>query len=164
MRALLVLAFLLALAALAAPATAAEPNVDLGIPDIMKPEPGTKPEKPPNTEKRPKAEKPAKNERIRKRASTRGSSVIVRPAPLPPPLRYRPQPAPAIMAHPPAVPPPMLVPQTGQVLPNLPAPVGSGPNGSETYQDRAARCAHQAGVYGSQAGNRNAYVGGCINQ
>jgi hypothetical protein len=62
------------------------------------------------------------------------------------------------------VPPPIVVPQTGQVLPNLPTVQGSGPRGAETYQDRAARCAHQAGVYGSAAGDRNAYVGTCINQ
>ncbi|MEI8275112.1 MAG: hypothetical protein WCG00_03860 [Hyphomicrobiales bacterium] len=36
--------------------------------------------------------------------------------------------------------------------------------GAETGQDRASRCAHQAGVYGQAAGNREAYVGGCINQ
>ena len=36
--------------------------------------------------------------------------------------------------------------------------------GVETYQDRAARCAHQAGVYGQAAGDRNAYIGSCINQ
>ena len=63
-----------------------------------------------------------------------------------------------------AVPPPIVVPETGRVLPNLPAPSGSGPNGAETYQDRAARCAHQAGVYGQAAGNPSAYVGSCINQ
>jgi hypothetical protein len=63
-----------------------------------------------------------------------------------------------------AVPPPIVVPRTGQVLPNLPTVQGSGPRGAETYQDRAARCAHQAGVYGSAAGDRNAYVGTCINQ
>jgi len=41
----------------------------------------------------------------------------------------------------------------------------SGPGGTETFQDRAARCAHQAGVYGPSAtGDRNAYIGGCINQ
>jgi hypothetical protein len=61
------------------------------------------------------------------------------------------------------VPPPMVVPQTGQVLPNLPT-IGSGPRGTETSQDRALRCSHQAGVYGPAAGDRNAYVGGCINQ
>jgi len=36
--------------------------------------------------------------------------------------------------------------------------------GVETYQDRAARCAHQAGVFGQAVGDRNAYVDSCINQ
>jgi hypothetical protein len=59
----------------------------------------------------------------------------------------------------------MYVPQTGMVLPNLPTVGGAGPGGSETSQDRAIRCAHQAGVYGSaQTGDRNAYVGSCVNQ
>ena len=62
------------------------------------------------------------------------------------------------------VPPPIVVPETGRVLPNLPTVSGSGRGGAETFQDRAARCAHQAGVYGQVAGNRNAYVGTCINQ
>jgi len=61
-------------------------------------------------------------------------------------------------------PPPLVVPQTGQVLPNLPTLAPSGPHGQETYQDRAARCAHQAGVYGPSAGDRNAYINSCINQ
>lgn len=61
-------------------------------------------------------------------------------------------------------PPPLYVPETGRILPNLPTISGSGRGGAETYQDRAARCAHQAGVYGADAGNRNAYVGSCINQ
>jgi hypothetical protein len=73
----------------------------------------------------------------------------------------RPQPAPKPRA---TVPPPLYVPQTGQMLPNLPAVAPSGPGGRETTQDRAARCAHQAGVYGQAAGDRNAYVGSCINQ
>jgi hypothetical protein len=70
-------------------------------------------------------------------------------------------------AAPPAraeVPPPIYVPETGRLLPNLPSLPGAGPGGAETGQDRALRCAHQAGVYGGQAGNREAYVGGCINQ
>jgi hypothetical protein len=62
------------------------------------------------------------------------------------------------------VPPPIVVPQTGRVLPNLPTVPGAGPGGSETFQDRAVRCAHQAGVYGQAAGDRNTYVGTCINQ
>ena len=73
----------------------------------------------------------------------------------------RPQPAPPTRAQ---VPPPLYVPQTGQVLPNLPAVAPSGPGGRETTQDRAARCAHQAGVYGPAAGDRGAYIGYCVNQ
>lgn len=62
-------------------------------------------------------------------------------------------------------PPPIVVPETGRVLPNLPTISGAGPNGSETYQDRALRCAHQAGAYGPAAtGNRGTYIGTCINQ
>jgi len=59
---------------------------------------------------------------------------------------------------------PIIVPQTGRALPNLPSVSGSGPGGAETYQDRAARCAHQAGVYGQAAGDRGTYIGTCINQ
>ncbi|HLA21498.1 MAG TPA: hypothetical protein VJZ74_08570 [Pseudolabrys sp.] len=78
---------------------------------------------------------------------TREHVVIPQPQPAPPTRRQ--------------VPPLLYVPQTGRTLPNLPAP-GSG--GRETAQDRAARCAHQAGVYGQAAGDRNAYVGSCVNQ
>jgi hypothetical protein len=62
------------------------------------------------------------------------------------------------------VPPPLYVPQTGQVLPNLPTVNGAGPRGAETSQDRAVRCAHQSGVYGANAGDPSAYVNSCINQ
>jgi len=74
----------------------------------------------------------------------------------------RPLEVPQVGAEP--VPPPIVSPQTGIALPNLPTISPSGPGGRETYQDRAARCAHQAGVYGSAAGDRNAYIGACINQ
>lgn len=62
------------------------------------------------------------------------------------------------------LPPPIVVPQTGRVLPNLPTTPGSGPAGTETFQDRAMRCTHQAGVYGQAAGDRNSYIGTCVNQ
>ncbi len=77
---------------------------------------------------------------------------VVTPQPSPEPRKQK------------GVPPPLYVPQTGALLPNIPSVSGAGPSGRETAQDRAARCAHQAGVYGQAAGERNAYVGGCINQ
>ncbi len=107
---------------------------------IMKPEKGIKPARP-EPWLAPKYQSPH---------GTREQVVIPRP-----------QPAPSTRAQ---VPPPLYVPQTGQVLPNLPAVAPSGSGGRETTQDRAARCAHQAGVYGQAAGERNTYVGSCINQ
>ena len=61
------------------------------------------------------------------------------------------------------VPPDLYVPQTGRVVPNLPTVSGSGRGGAETFQDRAARCTHQAGVFG-QGGDRGSYMGACVNQ
>ena len=60
------------------------------------------------------------------------------------------------------VPPDLYVPQTGRTLPNLPTVSGSGRGGVETFQDRAMRCSHQAGVYGQAAGS--SYMGTCVNQ
>ncbi len=76
------------------------------------------------------------------------------------------KPAPTPAPRAPAVPPPMFVPETGRLLPNLPARPGSdfGSGGAEHRQDRAARCAHQAGLYGAAAGNPAAYINSCINQ
>jgi hypothetical protein len=62
------------------------------------------------------------------------------------------------------VPPDLYVPQTGRVTPNLPTVSGSGRGGAETFQDRAARCAHQAGVFGQPGGDRGSYMGACVNQ
>lgn len=63
-----------------------------------------------------------------------------------------------------APPPPIYVPQTGRLLPNMPAVSPAGPGGRETFQDRAARCHHQAGSYGADAGDRTGYIGSCVNQ
>lgn len=106
---------------------------------IMRPEPGAKRQLP-HIDLVPTYKSPR---------GTRNDVVIPRPAT--PPLPHA------------QVPPPLYVPQTGQTLPNMPMQ-GSGPGGRETYQDRAIRCAHQAGVYGQSAGNSNAYIGSCINQ
>jgi hypothetical protein len=50
---------------------------------------------------------------------------------------------------------------TGRTFQNLPTLSGSGPGGTETFQDRAARCAHQAGVYGQAT--TGSYMGACVN-
>jgi hypothetical protein len=102
-----------------------------------------------------------------------GSYDIMRPEPwLPPKYQsprglpqqvkpVRPMEAPPRAANPP---PPIVVPQTGAVLPNMPTLSPSGPGGRETYQDRAVRCAHQASAYGEAAGDRTNYINTCINQ
>ena len=133
---------------LVAPAVSAHAESDDDRYDIMRPE------KPP-AEKAP----PVQKNKVR-----RGSSVIVYPAPLPRPLHYNPQPPQSVITNPATVPPSLYVPQTGRTLQNLPTVAPSGPKGTETSQDRAIRCTHQAGVYGSAAGDRNAYIGSCINQ
>ena len=62
----------------------------------------------------------------------------------------------------PRTPPPLYVPQTGQVVPQSPVISPSGPHGTETFQDRATRCVGQSSAPG--AGNPGAYVGTCVNQ
>jgi hypothetical protein len=61
-----------------------------------------------------------------------------------------------------AVPSSVYVPQTGRTFQNLPTLPGSGPGGAETFQDRAMRCSHQAGVYGQVGANRGTYMGSCL--
>lgn len=183
--------FVVALVALAfvTPVPAAETHDDLGIHDIMVPEPPLKSTAPhhvrykarhkadkrhrskavePNVDSKPKsASEPVpapENKTAHNRKRPRGSSGAVYPAPLPPPLHYVPPPSQEVAIPRPAVPPPIVVPETGRVLPNFPTVSGSGPGGRETSQDRAVRCAHQAGVYDAMAGNRNTYIGTCINQ
>ena len=107
----------------------------------MRPEKGSKPNQP----------EPWLAPKYKSPRGTRQHVVIPQPSTIPPPRA--------------TVPPPLYVPQTGQLLPNLPSVSGAGPGGRETSQDRAVRCSHQAGAYGPAAtGNRNAYVGSCINQ
>jgi hypothetical protein len=49
-------------------------------------------------------------------------------------------------------------PQTGRTFQNLPTPG----RGTETFQDRAIRCTHQAGVYGQTGSARSSYMGSCL--
>jgi len=103
-----------------------------------------------------KAAKPRAHQR-------RGSSVIVAPTPLPPPLHYLPPPVQSDVAPPPVVAPPVVAP-SGQLVPSPPTYSPSGPHGTESYQDRAVRCAHEAGVNSGAVGNPSAFIGSCINQ
>jgi hypothetical protein len=109
---------------------------------IMRPEPATRQPKPSEPWLAPKYKSP------------RGTRQRAKPPRNPPPV---------VQTYPNS-PPPIYVPETGRLLPNLPALPGAGLSGAETGQDRALRCAHQAGVYGQAAGNRDAYIGSCINQ
>ena len=153
--------------ALSAPAFAAEPNPanDSGTINIMRPEPGTVPAKHRRVRKPPvRRETSQPNGYGVKQDTRRGSSNPVYPIPLTGPQAPLPVPHQEVMTPAPKMPPPLYVPQTGRTLPNLPA-TGAGPGGAETSQDKSARCAHQAGVYGPNAtGNPNAYIGSCINQ
>jgi hypothetical protein len=47
-----------------------------------------------------------------------------------------------------------IVPGTTNGIPNL-------PHGSETFQDRASRCAHQQGLYGVPSSAASAYTSAC---
>jgi hypothetical protein len=114
----------------------AEP--DLGIPDVL-------PDR--------------QNEKLKaKTRRVRGSSNPVYPAPLPKPDLFRPDVP--LNAEPQlrTVQPYVVPPGTGQALPNI------NQGQRETSQDRAVRCAHQAGMYAGQAGDRGTYIGTCINQ
>ncbi len=116
---------------------------------IMRPEPG-----PAGTE--PSKPEPWLAPKYKSPRGTRQRANVPRPA--------APRAAMPKMPTVPRVPPPIVVPETGRALPNLPTLSPSGPRGTESFQDRAARCAHQAGVYGEAAGNRSVYIGTCVNQ
>jgi hypothetical protein len=138
-------AFITAVAlSLAIPACSAMAADDDGNINIMVPEKGAPAEKKP-------------------RKGRRGSSNPVYPIPLPRP--QSPQAVPKIHNVKPrtVTPPPLYVPQTGQLVPNQPA-IGSGVGGRETFQDRATRCVNQSGISPGVGSNRGAYVGGCVNQ
>ena len=86
--------------------------------------------------------------------SPRGTKQQVepaKPAPAPEPRGIR------------AEPPPIVLPGSGRVIPNLP-PSPDVPAARESAQDRSIRCAHQAGVFGVPAEQRNLYIGTCVNR
>jgi hypothetical protein len=136
---------------------------------IMAPEPGTathhrvkaetrkrrldtssQPEKSP-TEKSPAREAPQK-----RLDEVRGSSGSVLPTPLPRTTLIPPEGSGRLTE--PALPRqqgPSIVPGVVNSVPNL-------PHGTETFQDRAARCTFQSSLYGVPGGARTQYMGSCV--
>ncbi|MBV9558617.1 MAG: hypothetical protein JO254_16235 [Pseudolabrys sp.] len=141
-------AFVVLLALIAAPAGALSATIDDPT-NIMRPEPGSRDAAfEAWHQKHPKVQ----------RRTHPGSSNPVYPAALPKPDHF--VPTPSLEARPSGrtVQPYYADPTTGRVTPNI------SPGVVETGQDRALRCAHQAGVNAPNVGDRNAYIGGCINQ
>jgi hypothetical protein len=86
----------------------------------------------------------------------RGSSGSVLPTPLPrteliPPEGGGPLTLPALPQE-----------QGPSVVPGVANPVPNLPHGTETFQDRASRCAFQSGLYNVPGTARSQYIGGCV--
>ena len=160
----LIISLTLMIALQAMPACAQQAD-DSGTISIMRPEPGTPPAKHRRARKHTGEGEATEPKGFGVKQDTRrGSSNPVYPTPLPGPQAPAPVPRIETPSRRATVPPPLYVPQTGRTLPNLPT-IGAGPGGAETTQDKSARCAHQAGVYGPSAtGNPAGYIGSCINQ
>jgi hypothetical protein len=126
---------------------------------IMAPEPGTAAHHRATTRHYAPAHGPAKSlAKSSKRGSrfaARGSSGSVLPTPLPRTPLIPPEGGgtPAVHA-PPQDQGPTILP-SGRAIPNL-------PHGPETFQDRASRCAFQAGLYGVPNGATSRYMGTCV--
>ena len=90
----------------------------------------------------------------RKLLAVRGSSGSVLPTPLPRTPLIPPEGSGTITT-------PALPQQQGAtVVPGM-NPVPNLPHGAETFQDRASRCAHQAGLYGVPNTAVNQYMSAC---
>jgi hypothetical protein len=168
MRQSLITIFLLALA-LAAPSVSAQARSDYGTINIMRPEPHARASHYRSEERHRRrhervVHRHAKKGYGAKEETRRGSSNPVYPTPLPGP--QKPLPVPHYQVTPPqraATPPPLLVPETGRFVPNLPPAVGTAPK--ESFPERAARCQNQAAINGPNVtGNPSAYINSCINQ
>ena len=86
----------------------------------------------------------------------RGSSGSVLPTPLPrTPLIPPEGSAPATVRSAPQEQGPTAVPGLANPVPNL-------PHGTETFQDRASRCAMQQGLYNVPGGAGTPYMGACL--
>lgn len=150
--------------AVAAPALSTRAESDNGTINIMRPEPGSHAAKHTRKKRHEKSHRAAHHYKARRAL---GSSNPVYPVPLTGPQKPLAAPHNPYGASPQRAetPPPLVVPETGRVLPNLPpSGAGLGPGGTESFQQRAARCHQQAGIYGQSAGNPSTYINSCINQ
>ena len=86
----------------------------------------------------------------------RGSSGSVLPTPLPRTTLIPPEGSGRLTL-------PALPQQQGpSVVPGVANPVPNLPHGTETFQDRAARCAFQSGLYNVPGTAQSQYIGGCV--
>ncbi len=86
----------------------------------------------------------------------RSSSGSVLPTPLPRTELIRPEGGSRLTL-------PALPQQSGpSVVPGVANPVPNLPHGTETFQDRASRCAFQSGLYNVPGTARSQYMGGCV--
>jgi hypothetical protein len=87
--------------------------------------------------------------------AVRGSSGSVLPTPLPKTRLIPPEGSGTLTI-------PALPQEQGRtVVPGMTTTVPNLPHGPETFQDRASRCAHQAGVYGVPGNLTTQYMGAC---
>jgi hypothetical protein len=89
-------------------------------------------------------------------AVARGSSGSVLPVPLPRTPLIPPEGGGAAVVR---VAPPQ---QSPTAVPGLANPVPNLPHGAETFQDRAARCVMQQGLYGVPGGASTQYMSACL--
>jgi hypothetical protein len=156
------LALALFVTALPAPARAFEARNDQFPNSIMAPEPGAAAAHR-VTPSRQRAAASRRGGSTAARAGhrgvlARGSSDFVGPTPLPRTLLIPPEhvSAPAVRAAP--------AEQGPSIIPSAPAlgPIPNLPHGNETFQDRAARCAFQQGLYGVPGTAASQYIGSCV--
>jgi len=98
----------------------------------------------------------AKLHRGRKMYATHGSSGSVLPTSLPQTKLIPPEGGSAPITHVlPEAQGPSIVPGVANPVPNL-------SHGPESFQDRAARCSFQSGLYNVPGTARGRYIGGCV--
>jgi hypothetical protein len=87
---------------------------------------------------------------------TRGSSGSVLPTPLPKTQLIPPEGTAGVI-----VPRPLQHEQGPTIIPGTTTAIPNLPHGPESFQDRASRCAHQAGINGVGTGSMPQYMGAC---